>query len=95
VILEAWFHGAPLVTTRSLGAEELVTDGQDGLVAPLADPEGLAHRIRDLLVADVAQVEELVRVGRRTVKERHSVEAVVGSFLELYERLAELGRARA
>ena len=94
VILEAWFHGAPVVTTRSLGAEELVTEGEDGLLAPVADPEGLAHRIQDLLDADGGQVEALVRAGRRTVEERHSVAAVVGTYLDLYKRLPELGRAR-
>ena len=95
VILESWFHGTPLVTTRSLGAQELVTDNQNGLLAPVADPEGLAHRIMDLLHADVAQVEALVEAGHRTAEQRHSVGAVVGAYLELYERLAGLGRARS
>ena len=95
VILESWFHGTPLVTTRSLGAQELVTDNQNGLLAPVADPEGLAHRIMDLLHADVAQVEALVEAGHRTAEQRHSVGAVVGAYLEQYERLAGLGRARS
>ena len=94
VILESWFHGAPLVSTRSLGAEELVTDNQDGLLTPVADPEGLAHRVLDLLHADAAHVEALVEAGRRTVEQSHSVGAVVDAYLELYAHLAELGRAR-
>ena len=95
VILESWLHGTPLVTTWSLGAQELVTDNQNGLLAPVADPEGLAHRILDLLHADVAQVEALVEAGHRTAEQHHSVGALVGAYLELYERLARLGRARS
>ena len=94
VILEAWFHGVPVVTTLNQGAEELVTDGVDGLITPVADPEALAHGIRDLLVSEPERVQAMVQAGRRTVKSGHSVEAVVQSYLELYERLPSLGRAR-
>lgn len=94
VILEAWFHGAPVVTTRNQGAEELVTGGVDGLITPVADPEALAHAIRDLLVSAPERMHAMVEAGHRTVETRHSVEAVVQSYLELYERLPGLGRAR-
>lgn len=92
MILEAWFHGDPLVTTRSLGAGELVTEGEDGLMAPVADPAGLAHRILDLLNADARRLDDLVGAGRRAVAQNHRVDAVVGAYMELYRCLPELGQ---
>ena len=70
VILEACHYGVPVVTTRSFGAEELVTDGHSGLMVPVADPEALAYRIRDLLDAEVEQVDAPVTSNRRRALQR-------------------------
>ncbi len=94
VILEAWFHGAPVVATRSDGPAELITDGEDGLLAPVADPGGLADRIRDGLRSGEEALGALAAKGRRTVAEHHGAAAVVGAYLDLYDRLPRLGRLR-
>lgn len=48
-LLEAGAAGVPVVSTRSTGVEEIVTDGVNGRVVPVEDIPALASAIRDVL----------------------------------------------
>ncbi len=87
VILEAWNHGAPLLATRSLGAEELITDGDNGRLVPVQDPPALAGAMEELLRADPGMRGALAERGRATVAASHSREVVVGAYLDMYAQL--------
>ncbi|NIP72279.1 MAG: glycosyltransferase [Gammaproteobacteria bacterium] len=88
VILEAWANGAPVVSTRTFGAEELVTDGHDGLLVPCGDPQALAGVLHELLEGDPDVPARIARNGRETLLAHHSRGAVVNRYLELYRQLA-------
>jgi glycosyltransferase involved in cell wall biosynthesis len=89
VILEAWNHGLPVVSTASHGALELIEDGHTGLCCPCADPAALAGRIRSVLEADHASRQALGDSGKRVVQERFSQAAVLGAYIGLYRQLLE------
>lgn len=94
VILEAWSHGLPVVSTHTPAALELIEPGRNGLSCPCADPEALAGQIRDVLAAPDGDRQGLGEAGREVVARRFSREAVLGAYLELYGRLlAERGIA--
>ncbi len=86
VILEAWAHGLAVLSTRSHGALELISDGRDGVLVPCADPPALAAALERLL-ADPAARAELGRAGRAAVHARHGEAAVVDAYLGLYAGL--------
>jgi len=48
-LLEAAAVSKPVVSTRSCGVTELITDGDTGLVVPTEDPSALATAISDML----------------------------------------------
>ena len=54
---DAMAAGCPVIAFRSIASQDTVRDGVDGLLAPNADPEGLAaciarlHHNRDLLAS--------------------------------------------
>ncbi len=87
VILEAWSHHKPLVTTANQGATELVTSGENGLVARVEDAVSLSESIEAALRLDVATLEQLAETGYQTLVREHSQEVVVSAYLDLYERL--------
>lgn len=87
VILEAWAHGTPVISTRTLGAEELITDGEDGVLVSREDPAALATAIRELHAAPVARRDRLVAHGRATLEREHSKAAIVRRYLEVYRQL--------
>jgi glycosyltransferase involved in cell wall biosynthesis len=89
VTREALSSGVPVVCTDTLGPEEVVTDGSNGLVVPAADPGALAAALRRLL-EDPPLLERLQRGCTSTPL--RSIEDQAGALLSRFERLC--GRYR-
>jgi glycosyltransferase involved in cell wall biosynthesis len=87
VILEAWQHRVPVLSTRNEGARELIRDGDDALLAPLADPAGLAEALQKLLDMPAPERQRLADAGWSTVQQKHHESAVVAAYLDLYQQL--------
>jgi glycosyltransferase involved in cell wall biosynthesis len=88
VILEAWANGVPVVSTAAQGPLELIEEGVDGLLAPLAAPERLAAVLRESLELDAAARLRLIEAGRAKLAANFSEEAIVKAYLDLYGKLA-------
>lgn len=58
VVIEALSHGLPVIVTPNTGAEDFITDGQEGLVVPIRSAEAIAEKIR-LLYEDRHRLEEM------------------------------------
>ncbi|HTQ12342.1 MAG TPA: glycosyltransferase [Rhizomicrobium sp.] len=85
VVVEAWAHDVPLVTAASAGPAWIARDGEDALIAPVDDVDGLAARIRAVLSSpDLAA--KLVANGRRRIEEEFSEKAVVGRYIAMFEK---------
>lgn len=87
VILEAWANRALVVSTRAQGPQELMQDGVNGLLAPLADATGLATVLQHALALDAGQRERLIEAGADEVQRRYSEAAIVSAYTALYARL--------
>lgn len=87
VILEAWANGVPVVSSAAQGPVELITPGDNGLLTPVADADGLAHAIRQGLALDGDERQRLITNGRAKLNAQFSEQAIVRSYLELYEKL--------
>ncbi len=85
VLLEAMAAGRPVVATRSGGPQEIVEDGQTGLLVPPGDAEALAKGIEKLLV-NPEQAADLGRNARGKVEREFSLEKMVSQYEALYER---------
>lgn len=86
VILEAWAHRLPVISTMTPGAQELVRDGVNGLLCPTGDPVQLATRCREL-AGSCAERERLAAAGAAELVLHHGREAVVNSYLSMYRQL--------
>lgn len=84
-ILEAMAMGKPVVATRVGGNAELVRDGVTGCLVPAEDPVALAAAVEGLL-ADPVRRARLGAAGRAHVERRHSMEAMVARYVDVYER---------
>lgn len=92
VILEAWNYRLPVVSTATDGALELIDAERTGFLAPCGDPSGLAAQIRAVLALSDTERSALGEAGHAFLRSRYSREAVVGAYLELYQRImAERG----
>lgn len=95
VILEAWAHRAPVVSTDTAGGRELICHEANGLLVPVERPDRLAAAIREVLAASPRSRSRLVRNGCETLVRGHSKDAVLEGYLAMYEDLErKIGRMR-
>lgn len=86
VLIEAAACGKPLISTDAPGCNDIVCDGENGLLVPVRDSAKLADAIEEL-VRDPALRERLGKNGRARVLEHFQISQVVAQTLGLYRRL--------
>ena len=84
-VLEAMAMGLPIVATRVSGNEDVVADGDNGLLVPPGDPDALAAAVRRL-VADPALALRMGRRSREIVESRFSLTAVMNQLRAAYRK---------
>jgi len=89
VLMEAMVTGLPCISTGVNGVPELITSGEEGLLVPPADVEGLA-RAMAALSQDAALRRRLGEAGRRKVLTQFNLQTNVARLAAVfYERLAD------
>lgn len=84
--IEAQATGLPVIATRSGGPEEIVEDGETGVLVPINDPSALADAMWRV-ISNRALAEALGQAGRATVARRFAIEVMVQAYEELYRQL--------
>lgn len=82
-VLEAMAAGLPIVATRISGNEDVVTDGDNGLLVPPGDAAALQAALKRLLV-DRELVTRMGRRSRAVIEERFSLPAVLSQLEMAY-----------
>ena len=82
-LLEAAACALPLVTTDTSGCREVVTDGENGLLVPVADTEALARAIETLL-DDPALARRLGQRARERVEREFALDLIIDQQIALY-----------
>jgi len=86
VLVEAMACGVPVVAARGGATEEIVRDGESGLLVPPGDAECLAEAILTLL-RDPSQLAEMGRSARAQAECAFDLREQVRRIEELYESL--------
>lgn len=85
-ILEAMATGLPIVATQVGGNGELVKSGWNGTLVPPGSPDMLADAMLDYYSMPELGPRHGAR-GRRLVLAEHSLPAMAGAYLAVYDRL--------
>lgn len=86
ILLEAWTHKVPVLTTRNEGAQELVGDDGSAVLVPVSDPAEMANGLRRMLALTDGERQGMIAAGIETVNV-HSGDAVIRKYLDLYDEL--------
>ncbi len=85
-ILEAMASGLPVVATAVGGTVELVEEGKTGQLVPSDDVQALADALQ-AYVEDPALRARQRQAARQTALERFSMDAMVNSYLRVYDEM--------
>jgi len=91
--LEAMAAGVPVVGTDVAGINEIIKDGDNGLMAKAGSPEAIAERLSDLM-DDPGMAKKIALRGREFVN-RFSFEKMIGEYEALFSEMAERKRLSA
>ncbi len=83
VIIEAFACGVPVIATRVGGYQEIVSDGEDGLLVEPANNQAIADAIVALL-NDHNLAQRMVEQGRRKVETYYRMEHCLSQVQSLY-----------
>lgn len=78
---EAMSHGTPVIVTEGVGASDMVTDGQDGFIVPIRDPDALAEKIK-YFHNNPAEVERM-GINARRKAECYDWKTIEAKYVEL------------
>ena len=87
VLLEAMGSGLPVIAAAAAGPAEVVRDGDNGLLVPVADPPALATAIHRLLT-DPALRDRLIAGGLRA-SVATSASTMTEQTIDVFRRLAD------
>ena len=85
-LIEAMAAGRAVVSTRAGGVEDVVTDGETGVIVPIGDASAVARAVVDL-IEDPGRAARLGAAARASVVARFGSGRLVGDIDALYQRL--------
>ena len=86
VILEAWNHGVPVLSTATQGARELIEDRVNGVLVPCGDSGAMSFAMERFL-DDPAEFSHLPEEGTRSLDASYRSEVIVNEYLRMYRKL--------
>ena len=87
-LLEAMACGRPVVASNIPGINDVITNGENGLLVPPCDPNALANAILRL-IEDHALRRKLRRNARKLMVEKYSWDIIAGRTEKVYYEMAE------
>jgi len=87
VVIEAWAQHRPLVAAAASGPQQLIDDGDSGLLVPIDDAAALAAAL-DRVRTDRALATRLVAGGRERYEQSFTEAAVVAQYLRFFDEVA-------
>ena len=88
VILEAWAHEVPVVSSDIDGPGELIEHLVSGILVPVDNPILLSRAIRNLLV-DSRLCQKIVDNGKLTFESEFTEKKVTNKYLEFFQGIVE------
>lgn len=89
-VLEAMSCGLPVVTTACGGMREAVSDGVEGFVVPIRDPETMAAALKKL-AADPILRQRMGQAGRERILKDFQLSGQVEAFIRLCNQAQAAG----
>tara|TARA_B100000497_G_scaffold104557_1_gene120319 strand:- start:4174 stop:5250 length:1077 start_codon:yes stop_codon:yes gene_type:complete len=85
-LIEAMAYSKPIITTRSGGPQEIITDQVSGKIVPVRDPEAIAKAIIELN-SDNRNAKNLGKAANAFLLRELKIETTIKKTFELYKKI--------
>jgi glycosyltransferase involved in cell wall biosynthesis len=89
-LLEAMGYGLPVIATGVQGVDEIIRDGENGILIPLDDPKAVSKAILRLL-DNPEERRRLGKAARETIEKEYTLDKMCAQ----YENLLTTGRIKS
>ena len=86
VILEAMASGVPVISSRSVGSSELITDGENGLFFEFNQSLDLAEKLK-ILIKNSALRERIAFNAKKKIKKSYSIDVMIDRYEKYYNNI--------
>jgi len=86
IVLESLAVGTPVITSANDGALEIISDGENGLVFPVRDSDGLAQQL-ERVATDKALLEHLTQRANKVICTNFSHQTTVEEYERYFQAL--------
>lgn len=86
VVMEAMAQGVPVAAAGAGGVTDLIEDGREGILFPPGNPDACADAVARL-AADPDLRKKLSNEAGKKIKEKFSMESMIGAYSKLYEQI--------
>jgi len=88
-VLEAMSYGLPAIVPNVGGLGEIVTDGVDGYLVDVRDPDYFAERCLSLYEDETLRLQ-MAHAAREKITRDFSVQRMVQDYTDMYIRIVEM-----
>lgn len=87
VVLEAMATGTIVLSTNCGGMDEVITDGKNGFLVPIRNPQVIAEKIKLISNLSAAKKEVISLHARKTIENQHRFDTMIFEMKELYSTI--------
>ena len=85
-LMEAMAVGVPCVSTRcEIGPQELIRDGENGLLVPVDDPDAIANAVLEILRHRT--ISEALSRNAYTIRRTHALDRIVDRWIRYFDTI--------
>lgn len=87
VILEAWSHSKPVISTATHGGQELIQTNVNGLLTDIDNSDQMQQAILKIFTQDKSITQSIIDNASQTLLERFGEKVILDQYIECYEEL--------
>ncbi|MGE5221286.1 MAG: glycosyltransferase family 4 protein [Omnitrophica WOR_2 bacterium] len=88
ILLEAMASAKPVIATACGGAEEIVTNQEDGMIIPMNDPDSLSKAI-SFLLQNPDFAKNIGKAGRGKMEQEMTIQNFTQRLIDLYQSIVQ------
>jgi len=89
VVLEAMQLGTLVLSTDCGGMNEVITDGENGFLVPVRNPEKIATALQHITNLGLEEKEAIKKEAENTIKNQHSSTKMIDDMVALYQKVLD------